>query len=223
MSESASESVHQSKCIKKRRAQELTVANCVSRLKRAKQLLRKFPQGTVDFMFFSDDKIFTSAPPVNLQNDLVYAPQGIMKRDIAAKRLLRTGPTFSKSVMVSVAISKVGCTQLIFVETGVKVDSTYYHNVLLSQHMLPGIRQLAGEVYVFQQDNAPVHRARLTRRQYATWLNRGSDWLRSGLTSNRPLLTDSISNSCCNLYLCPSFFCSDSIFSIKNEIVILDF
>ena len=110
------------------------------------------------------------------------------------------------------------------------MDSTYYRYVLLSQHMLPGIRQLAGEVYVFQQDNAPVYRARLTRRQYATWLNRGSDWLRSGLTSNGPLLTGpltsggkdsrplsklrgSISNSCCNLYLYLSFIvCCDSIF-----------
>ena len=64
--------------------------------------------------------------------------------------------------MVSVAISKLGCTELIFVEPGVKVDSTYYRNVLLSQHMLPGIRQLAGEVYVFQQDNAPVHHTRST-------------------------------------------------------------
>ena len=43
-----------------------------------------------------------------------------------------------------------------------KVDRTYYRNVLLSQHMLPGIRQLAGEVYVFQQDNAPVHHTRST-------------------------------------------------------------
>ena len=66
----------------------------------------------------------TIAAPVNLQNDHVYAPQGIMKRDIAAKRLLRMRPTFSKSVMVSVAISKLGCTQLIFVETSVKVFRT---------------------------------------------------------------------------------------------------
>jgi len=59
-------------------------------------------------MFFSDE-IFTIAPPVNLQNDRVYAPRGI--------RNLRMRPTFSKSV----AISKLGCTELIFVEPGVKV------------------------------------------------------------------------------------------------------
>ena len=112
--------------------------------------------------FFSDEKVFTIAPPVNLQNDRVYAPRGVKKRDIAAKRLLRTRPTFSKSVMVSVAVSKLGCTELIFVEPGVKVDGTYYRDVLLSQNMLPAIRQLAGDVYVFQQDSAPAHRARST-------------------------------------------------------------
>ena len=57
------------------------MAHCITRLKRAKQLLRKFPQSAV--MFFSDE-IFTIAPPVNLQNDRVYAPRGITKRDIAA-------------------------------------------------------------------------------------------------------------------------------------------
>ena len=49
-----------------------------------------------------------------------------MKRDIAADQLLRTRPTFSKSAMVSVAVSKLGCTELIFVELGVKVDGAYY-------------------------------------------------------------------------------------------------
>ena len=43
------------KCVKKRRAQTLTTANCDSRLTRARQLLRKFPQSAVDFIFFSDD------------------------------------------------------------------------------------------------------------------------------------------------------------------------
>ena len=84
------------------------------------------------------------------------------KREIAAERLLRTRATFSKSVMVSVAVSKLGCTELIFVEPGVKVNSKYYCDVLLSQHMLPAIRHLAGDVYDFQQDSAPVHRASST-------------------------------------------------------------
>jgi hypothetical protein len=64
--------------------------------------------------------------------------------------------------MVSVTISKLGCTELIFVDPGVKIDGAYYRDVLLSQHLLPAIRRLAGDIFVFQQDSAPAHRARAT-------------------------------------------------------------
>jgi hypothetical protein len=150
------------KCVKKRRAQELTAANCLARLTRSKQLLRNFSSAEVDFIFFTDEKVFRVAPPVNLQNDRVYAPIAVKKRDIAAERLLRTRPTFSKSVMVSVAVSKLGCTSLIFVEPGVKVDGAYYRDVLLQKEMLPAIRSIAGELLIFQQDSAPAHRVRET-------------------------------------------------------------
>src|SRR5207244_9794283 len=52
--------------------------------------------------------------------------------------------------------------KLIFVDPGVKIDGTYYRDVLLKQKMLPSIRQLAGDLFVFQQDSAPAHRARAT-------------------------------------------------------------
>ena len=53
-----------------------------------------------------------------------------------------------------------GCTSLIFVNPGTKIDSCYYRDVMLVQQMLPFIRSIAGDAYVFQQDSAPVHRAR---------------------------------------------------------------
>ena len=43
-----------------------------------------------------------------------------------------------------------------------KVDGAYYRDVLVSHQMLPAIRHLAGDVFVFQQDSAPAHRARAT-------------------------------------------------------------
>ena len=86
--------------------------------------MSKFPESAVDFNCFTDEKVFTVAP--NLQNDRVYAPLGTRKRDIAADRLLCTRPTFNESVMVSVAVSKLGCTELIFVEPRVKVKGAYY-------------------------------------------------------------------------------------------------
>ena len=48
-----------------------------------------------------------------------------------------------------------------FVDPGVKVNGQYYRDVLLSQ-MIPAIKQVAGDMFVFQEDSAPAHRARDT-------------------------------------------------------------
>ena len=66
-------------------------------------------------------------------------------------------PTFSKSLMVSVTVSKLGCSPLFFVEPGVEVDGRYYREVLLKQQILPVTHRIAGVTYVFQQDSAPSH------------------------------------------------------------------
>lgn len=150
------------KCLKKRRAQELSAANQLARFTRSKTLLRKYSTAQVGFIWFSDEKIFTVASPRNSQNDRVYAPVAMKKNQIAANRLLRTRTTFSKSLMVSVGVSKLGCTGLIFVEPGVKVNGAYYRDVLLSQQLLPVMREISGDFFVFQQDGAPAHRARET-------------------------------------------------------------
>ena len=146
-------------CFKKKRAQELTEANKITRLVRAKQLLKKYPEQAVGFIWFTDEKLFTVAAPVNMQNDRVYAPAGSLKRHLSAERLLRTRSTYSKSVMVSVGVSALGCTELIFIEPGVKIDGAYYRDVLLSQHLLPAIKKMSGDCFTFQQDSAPAHRA----------------------------------------------------------------
>ena len=64
--------------------------------------------------------------------------------------------------MVSVCLSKLGYTSLIFVNPGVKVNGAYYRNVLLLRQLLPTIRQVSGEFFIFQQDSAPAHKARET-------------------------------------------------------------
>ena len=150
------------KYLRRRRAQELTEANCRARLIRSKQLLRRYSDSNVDFVWFTDEKVFTVATPKNAQNDCLYAPAAMKKRDVTAERLLRTRATFCQSLMVSVGASKLGCTYLIFVDPGVKINGCYYREVLLSQQLLPAIRQVSGDFFVFQQDSAPAHRARET-------------------------------------------------------------
>jgi len=71
---------------------------------------------------------------IPIQNDRVYAPLGSQKRQVSAERLLRTRSTFSKSVMVSVAVL-LGTTKLMFIEPGVKVNGAYFRDVLLGQHL----------------------------------------------------------------------------------------
>ena len=106
-------------------------------------LLQKFPDDKVDFIWFTDEKVFTVSSLRNPQNDRLYVPGGIKKKQVAAGRLLRTRTTFSRSVTVSVCVSKVGFTDLIFVDPGVKVNGSYYGDVLLSQKLLPVMREVS--------------------------------------------------------------------------------
>jgi len=101
---------------------------------------------------------------MNSQNDRMYAPVATKKCNVSVSRLLRTRTTFSKSVgvMVSVAISKLGCTNLVFVEPKAKINGQYYRDMLLMQELLPAIRSIAGDVFVFQQDNTPENRGHQT-------------------------------------------------------------
>ena len=58
------------------------------------------------------------------------------KKEVVRERLLRTRPTLSQSLMVSVGISKLGCTDLVFLDSGIKINGTYYRDVLLSKQLL---------------------------------------------------------------------------------------
>ena len=97
-----------------------------------------------------------TAAPKNPQNDRLYVPAAVRKKDVAAKRLLPRRSMYSQSLMVSVGVSKMGCTGLIFVEPGVELNGAYYCNVLLLHHMLPGVRHIAGDFFIFQQECGTV-------------------------------------------------------------------
>ena len=62
--------------------------------------------------------------------------------------------------MVFVAVFKLDRTHLIFVVPDVEMNSAYYLDMLLKKEMLSAIRSNAGELFIFQQDNAPAHHAR---------------------------------------------------------------
>jgi len=58
----------------------------------------------------------------------------------------------SAILVVPVGVSKLGPTGLTFVKPGVKVNGAYYRDILL---LLPDIRHIASEFFIFQQYNAP--------------------------------------------------------------------
>jgi hypothetical protein len=101
------------------------------------------------------------ASPSNTQNDRLYVAVGTQNKDIAPDRLLRTCPTFSKSLIASVEVSSLWRTSIQFVEPRVNINGQYYRDVLLIEGLQPEIRELS-EFYTFQQDGTPVHRARET-------------------------------------------------------------
>ena len=53
-------------------------------------------------------------------------------------------------------LCNMGMIELIFVNPGMKVNGQYYHHVLLSQQM-PAIKHVAGDMFVFQQYDAPSY------------------------------------------------------------------
>ena len=52
---------------------------------------------------------------------------------------------FSRSVMVSTGISKLSLTDLIFVDPRVKINGGYYRDMLLSQQLLPMMRDVSDD------------------------------------------------------------------------------
>ena len=53
--------------------------------------------------------------------------------------------------MVSVTVSKHGKTDLVFLQPGAKINSVY----VLEQGLLPAIRRISNNDFVFKQDGAP--------------------------------------------------------------------
>jgi len=119
--------------------------------------------------------VFTVATLKNAQNDRLYEPAAMKNRDVTAEPLLRTRATFCQSLTVSVGVSKLGCTHLIFVDPGVKINGCYYREVLLSQQLLTAIQPVSGDFFVLQQDNASAHRAcetiKLLQRETPTFIS----------------------------------------------------
>jgi len=56
-------------------------------------------------------------------------------------------------------VSKLGRMDLMFIDARVKINGAYYREVLLTQKLLPVMREICGEFYIFERGNFYAHRA----------------------------------------------------------------
>src|SRR6218665_2906032 len=92
----------------------------------------------------------------------VYA-QARKKHDVSSTRLIRERQHFSRNVMVSVGISKMGKSRIVVIEAGAKVNSRYYCRNVLGDGLLPHIRAICQHhTWTLQQYGAPSHTAKNT-------------------------------------------------------------
>jgi hypothetical protein len=111
-------------------------------------------------VMFTDEKAFYLDPPVNAQNNRLWAAG--RKKSIPADRLLVQRAKFSQHVMVSAGICYGGKGRLHFVPDKTKINATYYRDELLPL-LLEDCNTLLGNDYIFQQDGAPAHTACLSQ------------------------------------------------------------
>ena len=62
----------------------------------------------------------------------------------------------SESLTASVGMSNVGCTELTFVELGVKINGTDYREVSLKQHLLSATTAVSGDTFTSSRTLLPA-------------------------------------------------------------------
>lgn len=130
------------------------------RLHRAKKILKEISSAGNKAFTWSDEKILTVQPQMNSQNDRVLA-DGPSSIDLAIRTVFRRQKP--AGVMVWGAVASDGSKgPLVFIEEGVKVNAQVYIQ-LLKEHVLPWATESFRDGYVFVQDGAPSHTARVTQ------------------------------------------------------------
>lgn len=141
-------------------AQVISAATKAKRLERCKRLFRRLTVKATKRVFFTDEKVFHTNPPINNQNNRVWSKG--KKSDVTAGRLLVERAKFGPCVMVSAGVCCQGKGQLHFVDEKAKINANYYLNNLLPK-LMKDCHDLLGDDFIFQQDGAPAHGAKVTQ------------------------------------------------------------
>ena len=112
---------------------------------------------------FTDEKKFDKLEVVNQQNDRVWASSSSTEEKIATRR--QSLP----SVMVWSAVTETGKSPLLFVPSGVKLNTHRYIADILEGCLLPWAKKhFQGVPWSLQQDSAPSPASKITQ----SWIQR---------------------------------------------------
>lgn len=143
------------KAYKLRKGQQLTNQNKRVRLTRCRELVRRAAGSEWETILFTDEKLFTVEQVFNHQNDRIWSAEAPASTRMVQRRQK------PKALMVWGGICASGKTPLIFIEEGVKINSSVYRRDILEAVVLPWSQRHFGDrKWIFQQDSAPAHKAR---------------------------------------------------------------
>ena len=133
------------------------------RMERSRQILDEIDHGTLSNLVFTDEKKFDIQQVVNQQNDQVWGSSSSVESKIATRR------QYPQSVMIWAAVTKSGRSSLVFVPSGVKLNSQRYGSDNLEPHLLPWAdNHFQGLSWSLEKDSAPSHGSKMTQ----TWIQR---------------------------------------------------
>lgn len=131
------------------------------RKEKSKVLLSQYADEKYKKILFTDEKIFTVEEKFNKQNDRVYARSSQDASELVPRVQKGHHPA---SVMVWWGVSYNGVTDLYFCEKGVKTAARNYQRNILEAVVKPLTKTLfKNQLWVFQQDSAPAHKAKTTQ------------------------------------------------------------
>lgn len=142
------------------KAQTLADRHKIARLQKCEAMLRRFRNNKHRRILFTDEKVFSVEQYHNHHNDRELLPKGSYKDPNRTRVTRSQGPA---NVMVWAGVCATGKTPLVFVEKGVKVNSTVYQK-MLNDEVVPWANDHFGNrPWTFQQDGASAYTSRSTQ------------------------------------------------------------
>ena len=138
--------------------QELSDRHVAMRAKKCRKLLQDITEGTLLNLVFTNGKKFNIQQAINQKNNRVWVSSSTTEGRIV------TRCQNPQSVMVWAVVIATGRSPLLFVSTGVKLNSERYVSDILEGCLLPWAKQhFKDKLWILQQDLAPSHGSKFTQ------------------------------------------------------------